>query len=255
MKKILVTGAGTGFGKLFSFELVKRGYSVVAAVELPHQITLLRQESMQKNLPLEIIKVNICDELDRKYAISKNADIIVNNAGIGEGGALIDMPEHILRRQFEVNFFATTQIAKEFAGALIANKKPGRIIFISSLAGLITPDMTGAYCASKHALEAVAESFKSELAHFNISVSTINPGPYQTGFNDQIMEAAQSWQSMKENHIDHSNLKFELPQYDAEQDIVGMCDVIVDDRSKFRNVFPNELVEMIKSQQSEAWNK
>ncbi|WP_241617225.1 SDR family oxidoreductase [Rosenbergiella epipactidis] len=255
MKKVLITGAGSGFGKLFSFELAKRGYDVIAAVESPSQMRPLREEASKNNLSINVIKIDICDSADIDYAIAQQADIVVNNAGIGEGGALIDMPQTILRKQFEVNFFATTEVAKRFADSLIKRKSTGRIVFISSIGGLMTPELAGAYCASKHALEAVAESFKSELNDFGISVSTINPGPYLTGFNDRIMEASENWSSLQENHVDHSDLTFDLPQYDENQDISAMCDVIIDSHAKFRNVFPEEFVEIIETQQRQDWEK
>ncbi|CAK9886620.1 MAG: putative oxidoreductase EphD [Candidatus Erwinia impunctatus] len=255
MKKTLITGAGSGFGKLFSFELAKKGYDVISAVELPSQIGPLRDLADSNNLKLDVIKVDICDEFDREYALSKNADIIVNNAGIGEGGAIIDMPQRILRKQFEVNFFSTVELSRGFSDRLIKNNQQGRVVFISSIGGLITPPLAGAYCASKHALEAIAESLHHELKDFGITVSTINPAPYLTGFNDRIMEASKNWASLAENHIDHDGLKFELNQYDENQDISAMCEVITDDKSKFRNVFPEEFVEIIKEQQSKDWVK
>lgn len=255
MKKVLITGAGSGFGKLFSFELARRGYDVIAAVESPSQMRPLREEATKNNLSINVIKVDICVAEDIDYAIAQQADIIVNNAGIGEGGALIDMPQAILRKQFEVNFFATTELAKRFADSLIKRNFSGRVVFISSIGGLMTPELAGAYCASKHALEAVAESFLSELKDFGISVSTINPGPYLTGFNDRIMEASKNWASLQENHINHSDLRFDLHQYDENQDISAMCDVIVDDKAKFRNVFPEEFIEIIKTQQRQDWEK
>ena len=202
-----------------------------------------------------MIKVDICHSVDIDDAIAQQADILVSNAGIGEGGALIAMPQTILRKQFEVNFFATTELAKCFADSFLKRKSTGRIVFISSISGLMTPELAGAYCASKHALEVVTESFKSELKDADISVSTINPGPYLTKFNDRIMEASKNRSSLQKNHVGHNDLTLNLHQYDENQDISAIYDVIIDGNRTFRNVFPKQFVEIINTQQRQDWEK
>lgn len=254
MKKVLVTGAGSGFGKAYVFELAKRGYEVYAGVEIPSQITLLQDESKHHQVELKkIFKLDITSSTDINYALKHDIDILVNNAGIGEGGALVDLPQDVLRHQFNINFFSTIDISQQFL-KIFAKRKSGRVVFISSIAGLISGKFNGAYCASKHALEAAVEAFKAEMTDdFNISFATINPGPYKTGFNDRLIEASNNWYDKENSIINHDNPTFPMDQFPPYQDISAMVDVIVDPNSKFRNVFPTEIIENIKGMQQELW--
>lgn len=252
MKKILITGAGTGFGKFYSLELAKRGHTIYAAVELPSQIYPLREEAKKLGVKLDVIKIDITDKIDQNFAKNLEIDILVNNAGIGEGGSIADMPDSVFRRQFEVNVFGSLNFTKLFLKQF-ADRKKGRIVFISSVAGFLSGPYTGAYTASKHALESIAETLQIELKPFNISVSTINPAPYKTGFNDVQIEACYNWYDPKTAIINHDNLTFPMPQYDQYQDIDAMVDVILDDHANVRNVFPKEFEENIKKIQRDAW--
>ena len=254
MKNILVTGAGTGFGKFYSLALAKRGHNVYAAVELPSQLYPLREEAEKQGVKLNVIKVNITDPIDIAYAAKLDIDILVNNAGIGEGGSIVDMPDAIFRRQFDINVFGTLSFTKAFLKQF-TERKSGRIVFISSVAGFLSSNYTGAYTASKHALEAIAETLHSELSDFGISVSTINPAPYKTGFNDVQFEAYLNWYDKDSAIINHDGVTFPMPQYDQYQDIEAMVDVILDENAYVRNVFPKDFEQTIKSIQNDAWTK
>ncbi|WP_168428387.1 SDR family oxidoreductase [Erwinia amylovora] len=254
MMKILITGAGTGFGKFYSLELAKRGHQVYSAVELPSQIYPLRAEADRLGVDLNVIKVDITDPIDREYAAQFDIDILVNNAGIGEGGSIVDMPDAVFERQFQVNVFSTLSFTRHFIKKF-TDRKSGRIIFISSVAGFLSAEFTGAYTASKHALESVAETLQLELGQFGVSVSTINPAPYRTGFNDAQIEACYNWYNKDSAIIDHDNLSFPMPQYEQHQDVGAMVDVILDDKAYVRNVFPKEFEETIKGIQQAAWLK
>jgi short-subunit dehydrogenase len=251
-KKILITGAGSGFGKHYSFELARRGYDVYASVEIPSQITSLRREAEAENLKLNVFKLNINDEIDVQNALKLDIDILVSNAGIGEGGALVDLPLPLLRRQFEVNFFGTIHLATEFLKKF-AKRKSGRLVFVSSIAGIISNEKNGAYCASKHALEAAVQAIRDEMKDFNITVSTINPGPYLTGFNDRLIEASNNWYDKDTAIINHDNPSFAMDQFPELQDIPAMVDVIVNDQAKFRNVFPKSMEDFVKDLEKSYW--
>ncbi|EPU3936569.1 SDR family oxidoreductase [Morganella morganii] len=254
MKTLLITGAGTGFGKFYALELARRGHKVYAAVELPSQIYPLRDEAKSQGLTINVIKVDITDPIDVSYASKLDIDILVNNAGLGEGGSIVDMPEIIFRRQFEINVFGTLFFTKAFLKKFTENKK-GRIVFISSVAGFLSTNFTGAYTASKHALESIAETLQLELSPFGISVSTINPAPYKTGFNDVQLEAFLNWYDKDKSIIDHDDISFTMPQYDQHQDIKEMVNVILDENSLVRNVFPKEFESVVKDLQKDAWLK
>ncbi len=253
VRKILVTGAGSGLGLRFSIELAKRGHRVIGAVHLHSQMNCLEEAAKEAGVTVSVIKADITDPVDRAYLARHDVDILVNNAGIGEGGALADMPMPVLRRQFEVNYFATMEVSHPFIRRF-AKRKRGRIVFISSIAGIITGPFTGAYCASKHALETSARSLRNELKDLGVSVACINPGPYETGFNDRMVEAHKNWYCPEESLVSHEDLEFTKPQIDPDRDISEMVDVILDDHSKARNVSPKEIIPEIRKMQDKEWD-
>lgn len=174
-KTVLITGAGSGFGKDASFRMAKNGYKVIAAVETASQIFELKEEAKKLKLDIQFEKLDITDFNDRERASDWDVDILLNNAGISEGGAVVDLPEEIIRKQFEVNVFGTVLLTQIIAKNMI-KKKSGKIVFMSSVAGITTDPFAGAYSASKHAIEAFAEAMNKELKEFGIQVATINPG-------------------------------------------------------------------------------
>lgn len=94
----------------------------------------------------------------------------------------------------------------------------GRIVFISSVSGLMTDPFSGPYCGSKHALEAFAESLSKELQEFNVEVATINPGPYLTGFNDREYETWKNWQEDPSEYVfDYEKVAFPYEQFDPKE--------------------------------------
>ncbi|GBQ07118.1 SDR family oxidoreductase [Saccharibacter floricola] len=252
MSTILVTGAGTGLGKFLAFSLARRGHEVYAGVENNAQVSALRHEVAEAGLSVEVLRLDITNEMDRTYASRLEVDILVNNAGIGEGGSLADMPAAVLQRQLNINFFATIELTKLFLKKFV-RKNAGRVVFVSSIAGVITPPFGGAYCASKHALEAAAQALHQEFADKPISFATINPGPYQTGFNDRIMEGAKYWYDPETAIFPQGELTFPMEQFDQEQDIEGMADVVDNPKSPFRNLFPKDMEDAIKQQEAAVW--
>ena len=91
----------------------------------------------------------------------------------------------------------------------MAKRGSGRIIWVSSREGLNVNPFTGIYSASKHAVEAIAESMKDELQEFGMEVATMNPGPFLTGFNDRIFQTWESWEDDPEQRLfDYSKLAF-----------------------------------------------
>lgn len=99
---------------------------------------------------------------------------LVNGAGIIEGGAIVDIPGDNLRRQFEVNVVGPVLLTQGIARKMIA-RRSGRIVFMSSVVGIVSGPFVGAYGASKHALEAIAETMAMESQEFGVEVAVISP--------------------------------------------------------------------------------
>lgn len=255
-KKILITGAGSGFGKSVAFKLAELGYEVIATVEAVAQIQTLKDEAHQQGLNIQFEKLDITNDIDREFISNFEIDILLNNAGISEGGAVVDIPEYRLREQFEVNVFGTILLTQKFAKQFV-ERKSGKIIFISSVAGLTTDPFTGAYSASKHAIEAFAEALNKELHEYNVKIATVNPGPILTGFNDRMFETWKHWypEDQANTVLNYSQLAFPHKQYDPEQVSDIIVKVVTEEQKTYRNLAPKEIEADAKKQMAEKWDR
>jgi len=103
MKRILITGAGTGFGHEAAMRLAEKGFDVIATVEIWAQVQTLKRQAAERGVTLKVEKLDVTNEGDRKKALAWDIEILVNNAGVLEGGSVLDIPEANMRHQFEVN--------------------------------------------------------------------------------------------------------------------------------------------------------
>jgi NAD(P)-dependent dehydrogenase (short-subunit alcohol dehydrogenase family) len=134
----------------------------------------------------------------------------------------------------------------------------GRIIIISSMGGMLTAYGLGAYCASKHALEGIAAALRDELVPTGITVQTINPGGYLTGFNDRLADTTYHWQDDAKNFTREGDIRARFDaimknQFDPRDMIAKMVEIIGAEDGKYRNVWPPEAEELVKQVQEAAW--
>lgn len=254
-KTYLITGAGSGLGKGVAFGLADQGETVIATVETLSEVSALILDAEKKGLSLQVEKLDITDRADRERFIDRDIDVLVNNAGISLGGAMLDIPENILREQFEVNVFGTIFLT-QIIGRQMAKRRSGKIIFVSSVHGLMADPFSGPYCGSKYALEAFGESMAKELQEFNIQVQVINPGPFLTGFNDREYEAWKRWDNDPADRLfDYENLAFPYEQLNPKKAIKDMIKIISGKSDNYRNVTPKALAVLAKKRQKELWNR
>jgi NAD(P)-dependent dehydrogenase (short-subunit alcohol dehydrogenase family) len=186
-KSVLITGAGSGFGKGAALALAERGHTVIATTETDAQAAALRSEAPQ----LTVEKLDITTD-DVRKAAAWDIDVLVNNAGAGETGPMADVPIDRVRRLFDVNVFGTLAITQSVLPKMLA-KGAGRIIIVSSIAGVVSGPSFGPYSMTKHALEAMGKAMRAELAEQGVDVTLLNPGPYLTGFNDRMADSRWEW--------------------------------------------------------------
>jgi NAD(P)-dependent dehydrogenase (short-subunit alcohol dehydrogenase family) len=255
VKKVLVTGSGTGFGYEVAMRLAEKGFDVIAAVEIWAQVQTLKWQASQRGVNLQVEKLDVTDAGDRKKALAWDVEILVNNAGIGEGGATVDIPARNMRRQFEVNVIGPLMLTQGIAKQMV-KRREGRIVWVSSREGLNVNPFTGIYAASKHAVEAIAETMANELQEFGVEVATINPGPYLTGFNDRMFEAWKSWEDDKSERLfDYSKLSFPRAQFDPEPVYATMTAVVAGEIDTYRNLEPKSMLEETKRLVEAPWNR
>jgi len=254
-EKILITGAATGFGRDIALNLAKMGKKVIATTEVISQVSSLEKDADDLGVTMQIEKLDITDPGDRERAWEWDIDVLVNNAAIKEGGSLVDIPEENLRNQFEVNAISPIVLTKGFARKMI-EKKEGRVIFVSSISGLMVNPFSGPYSASKFAMESFANTLSQELQEFNIEVATINPGPYLTGFNDREMETWKNWRDNPSKRIfNYEKIAFPFEQYDPKEVIDPSIKVILGETNSYRNVIPENMISQVKETQEEQWDK
>lgn len=256
-KTILITGAASGFGKIAAFELAKRGHKVIATTQVYPQMSDLIREAKENGIELIVDKLDVTNPRDIAYVYKKyDIDVLISNAGIMEGGPIAEQPLDLIRSMFEVNVFGALALAQSFIKKFVA-KKSGKIVFTSSMGGLWTVPYVAAYCASKHALESLAEGLKTELAPFNIKIATCNPGVFGTGFNDRGVDTISRWYDPAVNFTPSSAFDGVAESLAHQLDPQSMADVIVkvalDDDSNFRNLHPKETEDFVKQLQVEAW--
>jgi NAD(P)-dependent dehydrogenase (short-subunit alcohol dehydrogenase family) len=181
VRSALVTGASTGIGRATALWLDSRGWRVYAGVRREEDAASLRAAGSTRLEPLTL-DVTSAEEIAaaaRRIA-EEGAGLggLVNNAGIAVPGPLETLPIDEFRRQLEVNLTAHVAVTQAMLPSLRAAR--GRIVFNSSIGGIMAIKMFGAYHASKFALEAVGDVFRQELAPWGIGVSIIEPGSIAT---------------------------------------------------------------------------
>jgi NAD(P)-dependent dehydrogenase (short-subunit alcohol dehydrogenase family) len=191
MSKIaLVTGCSSGFGRDIVAGLLAEGWSVIATMrDAKKREALLSAEMTAHPGRLRLLDLDVTDPAGRRAAAafveSDGLDLLVNNAGIGVMGALEDVSEDLLRRQFEVNFFGAALLTRELLPALRRSK--GRVIMLSSMLGRQSFPLGSAYCSSKFALEGLSEALAFELSPHGVQVCLVEPGGFRTKMADNTV--------------------------------------------------------------------
>jgi NAD(P)-dependent dehydrogenase (short-subunit alcohol dehydrogenase family) len=251
----MITGAGSGLNNGAAIELAVRGYDVIACVEIYPQVRGLEIQAKERGVKLRIEKLDVTKEGDRRRALSWDIDVLVNGAGIIEGGAIVDIPVENVRRQLEVNVIGPLQLTQGVARKMIA-RRSGKIVFMSSVVGILCGPFVGAYAASKYALEAVAQTMATELQEFGVQVAVINPGPYLTGFNDAGFLAPRDWNDDASTRVfDYDKLSFPFEQFEPSAAFNTIVDVITGKSTLFRNVVTPDLADGVRQQSLQVWTR
>ena len=160
-------------------EFLRRGWAVTATMRrAAERADVFAGESGE----LEVLSLDVADAGEREAVTARvrELDCLVNNAGYGLFGALEDVDEEQLRRQLEVNFIGAALLTRGLLPAL--RRARGSVLFVSSVLGQSGFPLTSAYCASKFAMEGLAESLHYELATVGVRVGIVQPGGRKTSF-------------------------------------------------------------------------
>ena len=200
MPTALITGASTGIGQATALRLAKAGWTVLAGVrDVDAGERLAAEAPAGRVQPLTLDVTDFQQIREAAGRVSElggggesspgRLDALVNNAGIGFGGPLELIHPDDLRKQFDVNVLGQIAVTQALLPALRAAR--GRIVFLSSVGGRVAMAFTAPYAASKHAIEAIGDALRVELATSNVQVALVEPGSVATPIWDKSREAGR----------------------------------------------------------------
>lgn len=174
-KTIFITGASTGFGRIAADILHKKGHTVYGTSRTPSKY----------DTDFNLVKMDVTNNESVAKAISSviekvgNIDVLINNAGRAMYGAIEEASENNIQELFETNVFGLMRVTAKIL-PVMRKQRSGRIINITSLAGIAPTPTIGIYSATKHAVEGYSKCLKFELEQFGIDVVMVKPGEFMT---------------------------------------------------------------------------
>jgi len=195
---VILTGATEGIGRATAYILAEAGCRLALAARRAGPLQTLAGDLQRNGTQAVAIPTDMGDTAPAAALAQKTVDalggidVIINNAAIGVRDRMIDLDEQAARRVMDVNYFGPVALIQAAIPHLKTNPDGGLIINVSSIVGRRAMPGIGGYCASKAALEKMAESLRLELLADNIRVSTVYPGVTVTGFNDNSLGSNQA---------------------------------------------------------------
>jgi len=187
-RSVLVTGASSGIGLATAHQLLDRGWRVFAAARRQEAMDALKRRGAEV-LPLDLADAGSRQQLaDAIHAEVGALHALVNNAGFGDVGPVETMGLERARAMFEVNVFGLVGLTQLVLPPM-RERRRGRIVNLSSIAGRFVTPGAGWYGASKHALEGISDALRLELHQFGVQVVLVEPGLIRTGFEAASADA------------------------------------------------------------------
>jgi len=186
-KTVLITGCSSGIGAALAREFGKRGHRVYATARRTKALAALEAEGI-RGLALDVNDdSSIARALDTVSREAGHLDLLVNNAGFSQVGAVVDLTREDLRRQFETNVIAPMAVtgqAMPLLRAAVAKNGSAVVANVGSIVGLFTTPFAAAYCSSKAAVHSLTDALRMELKPFGIHVVSIQPGGVRSSFGE-----------------------------------------------------------------------
>ncbi len=189
---ILITGASSGFGKLIVGDLIKQGHRVAGSMrDIAGRNAGAAAEF--KALGVDVVEIDVTDDSSVERGVAEatkllgQVDVLINNAGVGAHGLQENFSADDFRRLFDINVFGVQRMIRAVLPGMRA-RGTGLVLNISSLLGRVALPFYGPYNASKWALEAMSENYRTELSAFGVDIAIVEPGGFPTRFIDNLMQ-------------------------------------------------------------------
>ena len=180
MLRVLITGCSSGIGRALADAFKAAGHEVWASARKPEDVARLAAAGFTA-VQLDVNDPHALAQLAERLAHEGSGlDVLINNAGYGAMGPLLDGGVEGLQQQFETNVFSVVGVTRALFAALRRNK--GLVVNIGSVSGVLVTPFAGTYCASKAAVHALSDALRMELAPFAIRVLEVQPGAIDTSF-------------------------------------------------------------------------
>ena len=176
MPNVLITGCSSGIGRALAEAFKAAGFDVLTSARREDDVIALNDAGFHAVL----LDVNDATALQTLAANLDELDVLINNAGYGAMGPLLDGGTNAMQRQFETNVFSIVGVTQALFPALRRSK--GLVVNIGSVSGVLVTPFAGAYCASKAAVHALSDALRMELAPFGVRVMEVQPGAIDTRF-------------------------------------------------------------------------
>jgi len=185
----LITGSSTGFGRALAEAVLKHGYRVVATARKPEQLKDLSDRYPERvtALPLDVTNPqSVQQAVEGALNAYDRIDVLVNNAGFGTMGAIEEVSDDDIKRQFDTNYFGALRMIRAVLPTT-REQHSGHILNISSVGGVVSFAGSGIYCSTKFALEGTSEALAQEVKPLGIKVTIIEPGAFRTDFSGRSL--------------------------------------------------------------------
>ncbi|AFK68459.1 short-chain dehydrogenase [Pseudomonas putida SJTE-1] len=200
MPTVLITGCSSGIGRALADAFRDAGHHVWATARKPEDVEQLSAAGYTARQ----LDVNDGEALARLAEELQTLDILINNAGYGAMGPLLDGGVDALRQQFETNVFAVVGVTRALFPLL--RRSRGLVVNIGSVSGVLVTPFAGAYCASKAAVHALSDALRLELAPFGVQVMEVQPGAIASQFAsnaqrqaEQVLAVDSAWWPLREH--------------------------------------------------------
>lgn len=261
MGNVLITGSSSGFGYLTALALARRGERVFATMRRPEAADALRRAVQEEALPVTLHRLDVTDGRSVEAAVQEilreapSIDVLINNAGASWRGPVETLSDEELLAQFDVNVFGVVRVIRAIA-PVMRRQGRGTVVNVSSVAGVVPAPFEGAYSASKHALEALSEVLRFELAPFGVKVVVIEPGAYDTPFVGNTRMAAafgpdHPLRSLYDRYFEGLH-RVRGARRDPQEVVDAICEAVRDPDAGFRRLVGRdaEMIHAARHQQA-----